>query len=273
MVGCTIVAGDQIVGEGWHRRFGGPHAEIEALRVAGARASGATLFVTLEPCCHHGKTPPCTQAIQRAGLRRVVVATSDPFPQVGGLGIAELRAAGIDVSLGLLADEARQLNAPYLKLVGSAAALDHRQMGHDPGRKNCHAIGRKPVDLQRILASRGAPAARTCGCGDGGDPNGAQGRSAFDGPAAGRADRHADRARHARSATRTKANWSAPRRACRCWSPWVSRLRQRTSTGCAPQVARFWSARGTITPAGLIFCSWNWVAGAGPMCWSKGAGD
>jgi diaminohydroxyphosphoribosylaminopyrimidine deaminase / 5-amino-6-(5-phosphoribosylamino)uracil reductase len=119
LVGCTIVAGDQVVGEGWHQRFGDAHAEVEALASAGPRAAGATLYVTLEPCCHHGKTPPCSEAILRAGVRRVVAALADPFPAVDGRGIAALRAAGVDVSVGLLADEARRLNAPYLKLVES----------------------------------------------------------------------------------------------------------------------------------------------------------
>jgi diaminohydroxyphosphoribosylaminopyrimidine deaminase/5-amino-6-(5-phosphoribosylamino)uracil reductase len=117
MVGCTIVADDQIVGEGWHHRFGAAHAEIAALEVAGARAAGATMYVTLEPCCHHGKTPPCTQAILRAGLRRVVAAMPDPFPAVGGQGFAELQRGGVEVSVGLLAAEAESLAAPYLKLV------------------------------------------------------------------------------------------------------------------------------------------------------------
>ena len=117
MVGCLVVRGAEIIGEGWHRRFGGPHAEIEALRIAGAKADGAEMVVTLEPCCHQGKTPPCTQAIIRAGIRRVVVAQLDPFPQVAGGGVAELEAAGIEVCTGVLRDEARRLNAPYLKLL------------------------------------------------------------------------------------------------------------------------------------------------------------
>jgi diaminohydroxyphosphoribosylaminopyrimidine deaminase / 5-amino-6-(5-phosphoribosylamino)uracil reductase len=117
MVGCVIARGAEIIGEGWHRRFGQPHAEVEALGMAGDRAAGATLYVTLEPCCHFGKTPPCTRAVLAAGVRRVVVAQPDPFPQVQGGGIAELRAAGCDVEVGLLAAEARRLNAPYLKLV------------------------------------------------------------------------------------------------------------------------------------------------------------
>jgi diaminohydroxyphosphoribosylaminopyrimidine deaminase/5-amino-6-(5-phosphoribosylamino)uracil reductase len=119
LVGCVIAQGQRIVGEGWHARFGGPHAEIEALLAAGSDAAGATLYVTLEPCCHHGKTPPCTEALIRSAVRRVVVAHQDPFPQVAGLGMAELRQAGIEVDLGLLEQESRQLNAPYLKLIRS----------------------------------------------------------------------------------------------------------------------------------------------------------
>ena len=82
MVGCVIVRDGEIVGEGFHERFGGPHAEVNALAAAGERAAGATAYVTLEPCCHHGKTPPCTQALIAAGVKRVVVAVQDPFPQV-----------------------------------------------------------------------------------------------------------------------------------------------------------------------------------------------
>lgn len=115
MVGCVIAHGAEVIGEGWHQRFGGPHAEIEALQVAGPRAAGATMYVTLEPCCHHGKTPPCTQAIMGAGIRRVVAAMADPFPQVAGGGLQQLAAAGIDVASGLLEEQARDLNAPYLK--------------------------------------------------------------------------------------------------------------------------------------------------------------
>ena len=117
MVGCVIAHGDRIVGEGWHARFGGPHAEIEALRAAGPAAAGATLYVTLEPCCHHGKTPPCTDALIRAAVSRVVVAHLDPFPAVAGRGIARLRESGVQVDLGLLEQDALELNAPYLKLV------------------------------------------------------------------------------------------------------------------------------------------------------------
>jgi len=117
MVGCVIVRDGEVVGEGWHQKFGGPHAEVEALRVAGARARGATMYVTLEPCCHHGKTPPCTEAIIAAGITRVVCAQRDPFEQVAGRGIEMLKAAGIAVEAGMLEAEAKTLNAPYLKLV------------------------------------------------------------------------------------------------------------------------------------------------------------
>jgi diaminohydroxyphosphoribosylaminopyrimidine deaminase/5-amino-6-(5-phosphoribosylamino)uracil reductase len=117
LVGCVIVRDGQVVAEGWHSQFGGPHAEIDALRAAGEAARGATMFVTLEPCCHHGKTPPCTEAILAAGIARVVVAMRDPFPQVAGSGLKALAARGLEVELGLGEDQAKQLNAPYLKLI------------------------------------------------------------------------------------------------------------------------------------------------------------
>jgi diaminohydroxyphosphoribosylaminopyrimidine deaminase/5-amino-6-(5-phosphoribosylamino)uracil reductase len=115
LVGCVIVRDGQVVGEGWHQEFGGPHAEIVALQLAGKQAAGATVYVTLEPCCHHGKTPPCTKALLHAGVARVVAAMEDPFPPVDGSGIDELTTAGIKCEIGLMAAQARQLNAPYLK--------------------------------------------------------------------------------------------------------------------------------------------------------------
>jgi diaminohydroxyphosphoribosylaminopyrimidine deaminase/5-amino-6-(5-phosphoribosylamino)uracil reductase len=121
MVGCVIVKDvaerPEVVGTGYHRKFGGPHAEIEALQVAGEAARGGTMYVTLEPCCHFGKTPPCSRAVIAAGLKRVVIAHRDPNPLVAGQGEAELRAAGIEVQVGLLADKAQQVMAPYLKLM------------------------------------------------------------------------------------------------------------------------------------------------------------
>jgi diaminohydroxyphosphoribosylaminopyrimidine deaminase / 5-amino-6-(5-phosphoribosylamino)uracil reductase len=119
MVGCVIVKEGAVVGEGYHARFGGPHAEVVALDAAGANAKGGTLYVTLEPCCHHGKTPPCTQAIISAGIRRVVAAMQDPFAEVSGKGLAELREAGLEVEVGLQEGFARRLNAPYLKLIST----------------------------------------------------------------------------------------------------------------------------------------------------------
>ncbi|MFM8703893.1 MAG: bifunctional diaminohydroxyphosphoribosylaminopyrimidine deaminase/5-amino-6-(5-phosphoribosylamino)uracil reductase RibD, partial [Planctomycetia bacterium] len=117
MVGAVVTAAGTIIGEGFHQRFGGPHAEVGALLAAGAAARGATLYVTLEPCCHHGKTPPCTEAIIKAGIARVVIAARDPFPAVNGGGIAALRAAGIAVEAGLCEREATRLTAPFRKLV------------------------------------------------------------------------------------------------------------------------------------------------------------
>ncbi|MHB8951549.1 MAG: bifunctional diaminohydroxyphosphoribosylaminopyrimidine deaminase/5-amino-6-(5-phosphoribosylamino)uracil reductase RibD [Pirellulaceae bacterium] len=118
MVGCVIVRDGVCLGEGWHRRYGGPHAEIEAIAACETEVAGATVYVTLEPCCHTGKTPPCTEALVRAQIARVVVAQMDPFPAVAGQGIRRLREAGITVEVGLEERAARDLNAPYLKLIG-----------------------------------------------------------------------------------------------------------------------------------------------------------
>lgn len=125
LVGAVIVRDGAVVGEGWHERFGGPHAEINAFAAAGNRAAGGTLFVSLEPCCHHGKTPPCTDAITKAGIRRVVAAMGDPFPDVSGQGFAALQAAGIDMQSGWLAAEAELLNAPYLTLLSRKRPYVH----------------------------------------------------------------------------------------------------------------------------------------------------
>jgi diaminohydroxyphosphoribosylaminopyrimidine deaminase/5-amino-6-(5-phosphoribosylamino)uracil reductase len=125
LVGAVVVRDGQIVGEGWHEKFGYAHAEVNALAVAGDATRGATLYVTLEPCCHHGKTPPCTDAILRAGVARVIAAIADPFPQVAGQGAALLRAAGVPVELGLCANLARRQNTPYLKLVTAGRPYVH----------------------------------------------------------------------------------------------------------------------------------------------------
>lgn len=112
-VGCVIAHGERVVGTGWHRRAGEPHAEVFALREAGEAARGATAYVTLEPCAHHGRTPPCADALVAAGVARVVIAAEDPFPQVDGQGIERLRAAGITVASGLLREPARELNLGF----------------------------------------------------------------------------------------------------------------------------------------------------------------
>ena len=134
-VGCVIAQGEQIVGEGWHQRSGEPHAEVFALREAGERARGATAFVTLEPCNHHGRTPPCSEALIAAGIARVIYASGDPNPRVDGSGAARLREAGIVVEQGLRAIEGEELNLgffsrmrrqrPWLRLK-MAASLDGR---------------------------------------------------------------------------------------------------------------------------------------------------
>ncbi|MBL8877783.1 MAG: bifunctional diaminohydroxyphosphoribosylaminopyrimidine deaminase/5-amino-6-(5-phosphoribosylamino)uracil reductase RibD [Phycisphaerales bacterium] len=117
MVGCVIVKQGRVIGEGAHERYGGPHAEVNALRFAGVAARGATVYVNLEPCAHHGKTPPCAEALIRAGATRVVAAMRDPFELVQGRGFDQLRQAGIRVDIGTLAGEAAALNAPFLKRV------------------------------------------------------------------------------------------------------------------------------------------------------------
>ena len=125
LVGAVVVKDGRLVGEGWHRRYGEAHAEVNALAQAGERARDATLYVTLEPCCHQGKTPPCVDAIIRAGVARVVAAMLDPFPKVSSKGAAALRAAGTTVDVGALGEAARRLNAPYLKLLATGRPYVH----------------------------------------------------------------------------------------------------------------------------------------------------
>lgn len=134
-VGCVIVRDGQIVGEGYHLRAGEPHAEVHALRMAGGRARGATAYVTLEPCSHHGRTPPCAEALVSAGVSRVVAAMQDPNPQVAGRGLHRLMQAGVDVSHGVMLGEAEAVNRGFLKRMRTgfpylqlklAASLDGR---------------------------------------------------------------------------------------------------------------------------------------------------
>ena len=119
MVGCVLVRDGIVIGQGFHQKFGGPHAEVEALRSLEStqQAKDATAYVSLEPCCHHGKTPPCAKALVDAGVARVVVGMADPFPKVAGGGLKYLHAAGVVTTVGVMQAEAEELNAPYLKLV------------------------------------------------------------------------------------------------------------------------------------------------------------
>lgn len=117
MVGAVVVRDGRVVGEGFHERIGGPHAEVNALRRAGDWARGATLYVTLEPCNHYGRTPPCTEALIASGIRRVVMGMADPNPKVAGGGADRLRQAGIEVISGVLEEACRRLNQPFIKWV------------------------------------------------------------------------------------------------------------------------------------------------------------
>src|SRR5437899_4440781 len=125
LVGAVVVRDGRVVGEGWHERYGAAHAEVNALAGAGAAAQGATLYVTLEPCCHEGKTPPCTKAVLRSGVKRVVAAMLDPFREVHGRGVELLQKAGLEVAVGVGAAEAHRLNAPYLKLLATGRPYVH----------------------------------------------------------------------------------------------------------------------------------------------------
>ncbi|MDD2733537.1 MAG: bifunctional diaminohydroxyphosphoribosylaminopyrimidine deaminase/5-amino-6-(5-phosphoribosylamino)uracil reductase RibD [Desulfuromonadaceae bacterium] len=119
-VGCIIVNNGMVVGEGWHKKAGGPHAEVHALEMAGDAARDAEIFVTLEPCCHSGKTPPCSDALIKAGVRRVVAGMRDPNPHVNGGGLLALESAGITTSCGVLEEECRAINLPFIKYVTTA---------------------------------------------------------------------------------------------------------------------------------------------------------
>ncbi len=163
-VGCVIVVHGKIVGEGFHQRAGGPHAEIVALRAAGKNARGADVYVTLEPCCHHGRTGPCTDVLIEAGVRRVVVATRDPNPKVAGRGLGALRRAGIKTDLGVMEQEARTLNRGFVSRMTRgrpwvtlklAMSLDGRTaMASGESRWITGAEAR--ADVHRLRAAAGA---------------------------------------------------------------------------------------------------------------------
>ncbi len=140
-VGCIIVKNDKLVGEGWHERAGEPHAEVHALNAAGNQIQGATAYVTLEPCCHHGRTPPCSEALVKAKLARVVIAMQDPHARVDGGGIAQLREAGIQVDTGLLQDQAAKLNPGFIKRMQYARPLVRCKLGMSLDGRTAMASG------------------------------------------------------------------------------------------------------------------------------------
>jgi len=163
-VGCVLVRAGEVVGEGWHQRAGGPHAERLALDQAGERARGADAYVTLEPCCHHGRTTPCTDALIAAGVARVVIAMIDPNPCVSGRGVAQLRAAGIGVDEGLLETRAAALNPGFIKRmregrpfcrVKLAASLDGRT-AMASGESRWITSDAARADVQRLRARSSA---------------------------------------------------------------------------------------------------------------------
>lgn len=163
-VGCLVTQGERIVGEGWHRKWGEPHAEPLALQAAGAQTKGATVYVTLEPHSYQGRTPPCTDALIRAGVRRVVIGVLDANPKVSGDGVRQLEAAGIEVQVGLLADAARELNLGFEKrmitgwprlIVKSAISLDGRIALADGQSKWITGVAAR-ADVQRLRARMSA---------------------------------------------------------------------------------------------------------------------
>ena len=163
-VGCVLVRWGQVVGEGFHQRTGEPHAEVIALAEAGSAARGATAYVTLEPCSHHGRTPPCTEALVAAGVRRVVVAMRDPNPRVDGSGLARLEAAGILTASGLLAGEAAEINRGFVRRMRTGrpwvtlklgASLDGRTALAD-GTSKWITGERARSDVQRLRARASA---------------------------------------------------------------------------------------------------------------------
>ncbi|WP_437647603.1 bifunctional diaminohydroxyphosphoribosylaminopyrimidine deaminase/5-amino-6-(5-phosphoribosylamino)uracil reductase RibD [Sorangium sp. So ce362] len=124
MVGSVLVRDGELLAEGFHERAGLAHAEVDALRKLAGRAEGATLYVNLEPCCHHGRTPPCTDAIHRSGVRRVVIGMIDPNPLVSGKGVAMLESAGVEVVIGVRELECRELNRAYIASMAERSALN-----------------------------------------------------------------------------------------------------------------------------------------------------
>jgi diaminohydroxyphosphoribosylaminopyrimidine deaminase/5-amino-6-(5-phosphoribosylamino)uracil reductase len=163
-VGCVLVHDGEVVGEGWHQRAGGSHAEVHALQQAGERARGATAYVSLEPCSHHGRTPPCTQALIAAGVARVVAAMEDPNPLVAGQGMTALRQAGIAAETGLCAPQAAALNAGFIRRMTSGLPRVRVKLGMSLDGRTAMASGESKwitgpaarSDVMRLRAESGA---------------------------------------------------------------------------------------------------------------------
>lgn len=163
-VGCVIVRDGEIVGEGFHYRAGEPHAEVHALRMAGEKARGATAYVTLEPCSHHGRTPPCCEALIAAGVSRVVAAMQDPNPQVAGRGLYRLKQEGIEVSHGLMMNQAEALNKGFLKRMRTGFPFVQLKLGASLDGRTAMASGESQWitsaesrrDVQRFRAQSSA---------------------------------------------------------------------------------------------------------------------
>ena len=163
MVGAVLVKDGEIIGEGWHEFYGGPHAEVNAFADCRADPAGATLYVTLEPCCHYGKTPPCADLIASKNLERVVVAMQDPNPLVSGKGIRKLKDAGIFVTTGVMEKEAQVLNEVFMKFIKET--FRPVQISSIHGWKNGMPYGKVAVDFIGRIKRRSSYAARSVrGC-------------------------------------------------------------------------------------------------------------
>lgn len=163
-VGCVIVKNGEVLGEGWHERSGEPHAEVHALHAAGNKAEGATVYVTLEPCCHHGKTPPCSDALTAAQVGRVVVAMQDPHSRVAGQGLQQLIEAGIEVEVGVLEAQAKALNPGFIKRMQTGRPYVRNKLAMSLDGRTAMASGESKwitaeaarMDVQRLRARSSA---------------------------------------------------------------------------------------------------------------------